>query len=225
MIIFNKVTKKYKNGFIALEDIDLTIEKQEFVFITGTSGAGKTTLLRLLIQDITPTSGDIRVAGVNITKLSSKKSMEWRRKIGTVFQDFKLLMDRTVYENIALTLEVIGKQAKDIQPEVEKVLIKVGLERQKDLFPLQLSGGESQRTVIARALIKNPEILLADEPTGNLDPKTSWEIIKLLEEINKGGTTVIMATHNADIVNALKKRVITLDKGKVKQDQKEGKYV
>lgn len=224
MIQFKNVTKKFGNGLLVLRDINLLIGNQEFVFITGASGAGKTTILRLIIRDILPTSGVVSVDGEELVKLSGKKILELRRKAGMVFQDFKLLMDRTVFENVALALEVVGKKPKEIKQEVEEVLVQVGLLTQKDLFPIQLSGGEAQRTVIARALITKPKILLADEPTGNLDHITSWGILKLLEGINQNGTTVIMATHNADIVNRLKKRVVTLEKGKITRDEKEGKY-
>jgi len=224
MIQFKNIIKKFGNGLLALSDINLVVENQEFVFITGKSGAGKTTLLRLIIRDVLPTSGVISVDGDDLIKLSGKKTLELRRKVGMVFQDFKLLTDRTVFENVALALEVVGRKPKEIKPEVEKVLTQIGLLNQKDLFPIQLSGGEAQRTVIARALITKPKILLADEPTGNLDHVTSWDILKLLEEINQNGTTVIMATHNVDIVNKLKKRVVVLEKGKIKRDEKEGKY-
>jgi cell division transport system ATP-binding protein len=224
MIQFKNVTKKFANGLVALAAVTLNIDKQEFVFITGASGAGKTTLLRLIIRDILPTSGEVIVDGEEVTKLPRKRILDLRRKVGMVFQDFKLLTDRTVFENVALALEIMGKKPQDNTLEVEKILTQVGLINQKDFFPIQLSGGEAQRTVIARAVVAKPKILLADEPTGNLDRSTSWEIIKLLEEINKNGTTVIMATHNFDIVNSLKKRVITLEKGKVKRDEKEGQY-
>lgn len=224
MIQFKNIIKKFGNGLFALSDINLVVESQEFVFITGASGAGKTTLLRLIIRDVLPTSGMISVDGDDLIKLSGKKILGLRRKVGMVFQDFKLLTDRTVSENVALSLEVVGRKPGEIETEVEKVLAQVGLLNQKDLFPIQLSGGEAQRTVIARALITKPKILLADEPTGNLDHVTSWDILKLLEEINKNGTTVIMATHNVDIVNKLKKRVIVLEKGKIKRDELEGKY-
>jgi len=224
MIQFKNVTKKFANGLVALAAVTLNIDKQEFVFITGASGAGKTTLLRLIIRDILPTSGEVIVDGEEVTKLPRKRILDLRRKVGMVFQDFKLLTDRTVFENVALALEIMGKKPQDNTLEVEKILTQVGLINQKDFFPIQLSGGEAQRTVIARAVVAKPKILLADEPTGNLDRSTSWEIIKLLEEINKNGTTVIIATHNFDIVNSLKKRVITLEKGKVKRDEKEGQY-
>ena len=224
MIQFKNVTKKFANGLVALAAVTLNIDKQEFVFITGASGAGKTTLLRLIIRDILPTSGEVIVDGEEVTKLPRKRILDLRRKVGMVFQDFKLLTDRTVFENVALALEIMGKKPQDNTLEVEKILTQVGLINQKDFFPIQLSGGEAQRTVIARAVVAKPKILLADEPTGNLDRSTSWEIIKLLEEINKNGTTVIMATNNFDIVNSLKKRVITLEKGKVKRDEKEGQY-
>lgn len=224
MIKFEKVTKKFGNGILALENIDLEIADEEFIFITGPSGAGKTTLLRLLIRDLLPTTGSIFINDWNVGKIPSYKIPHLRRKIGMVFQNFKLLYERTVFENVALALEIIGKKNNEITPRVQEVLELVDLEKQKNLFPIQLSGGELQRTVLARALVTNPDILLADEPTGNLDPATSWGIIKLLEEINKMKTTVIMATHNVDIVNSLGKRVVALEGGRLLRDEKEGKY-
>lgn len=224
MIKFENVSKKFGNGIVAVEDITLEIPDKEFVFICGPSGAGKTTLLRLLTRDLLPSTGSIFLNDWNLTKLPSGKIPHLRRKIGVVFQDFKLLEDRTVFENVALSLEILGEKEKIIKEKVNEVLKALDLSYQANLFPVQLSGGEMQRTVLARAMVGKPEVLLADEPTGNLDPGTAWEIIKLLEEINKVGTTVIMATHNVDIVDSLGKRVIKIDKGKIKKDEKKGKY-
>lgn len=224
MIKFEKVTKKFGNGVIAVGEIDLEIPDKEFIFITGPSGAGKTTLLRLLIRDLLPSSGAIFFNEWNLVKLPKKRVPHLRRLVGMVFQDYKLLLDRTIFENVALTLEIAGKKQKEINQKVKETLALVGLEAQTNLFPLQISGGELQRASIARALVCTPEVILADEPTGNLDPETSKEIMDLLEEINKMGTTIIMATHNMSIVDRMKKRVVTLNKGKVVRDVKEGKY-
>ena len=224
MIKFENVSKKFGNGTVALAEINLEIPDGEFLFICGPSGAGKTTILRLLIRDLLPSSGSIFFDDWNLVKLSGRKIPHLRRRVGMVFQDFKLLEDRTVFENVALTLEIIGGKEKNIQTKVNEILGLLGLAEQAALFPLQLSGGELQRTVLARAIVGNPEVLLADEPTGNLDPATSWEIIKILQDINKMGTTVIMATHNVDIVDSLGKRVVKIDKGKIKKDEKKGKY-
>lgn len=224
MINFQNVSKKFGNGTIALEDINLEISPGEFVFLTGPSGAGKTTLLRLLIKEISPSNGKITVGEKDISKLKKEEIPIYRRKIGVIFQDFKLLSDRTVAENIAIAQEIVGKAKNEIDRDVNEILKVVGLVGQKDLFPAQIAGGEMQRTVIARALIQEPEIILADEPTGNLDPATSWEILDILSSINKLGITVIMATHNTDIVNSLRKRVVRIEKGKIISDEEKGKY-
>lgn len=225
MIKFENVTKKFPDGTIALSDIDLKIGDKEFLFVIGPSGAGKTTLLRLITRDLTPTSGKIKVDGTDLSKLPGAKIPELRRRIGTIFQDYKLLFDRTVFENVALALEVIGMDEKEIGKEISKLLGRVGLSGKENFFPQQLSGGELQRTAIARALAPHPEIILADEPTADLDPATAWEIISMLAAINKEGTIVIMATHNAEVVNTLSKRVVILDRGKIVKDEKVGKYV
>lgn len=224
MIKFENVTKKFGNGSIAIEDVNLEIPDGDFVFICGPSGAGKTTILRLLIRDFLPTTGSIFFNDWNLAKLSNSKVPQLRRRVRMVFQDFKLLDDRTVFENVALALEILGEKEKRIREKVNEIIGMLGLTDQAGLFPIQLSGGETQRTVLARAMIAKPEILLADEPTGNLDPGTAWEIIKILQEINKTGTTVIMATHNVDIVDSLGKRVVKIENGKVKKDQQKGKY-
>jgi cell division transport system ATP-binding protein len=220
MIKLDNVTKTFGTGTSGLEGITLHIEPGEFVFLTGQSGSGKTTLLRLLIRDTLPTHGTIVVNNWDLVKLPSGKIPHLRRKIGVVFQDLKMLMDRTIAENIRLPLEVSGVEHKTAEKRIDEILEQVGILDQKHKFPIQLSGGELQRAAIARALVFSPEILLADEPTGNLDTATSWEIVKLLQDINKSGTTVIMATHNTDIVNSLLKRVVNLEKGKIIKDEK-----
>jgi len=223
MIILDKVFKEFGTGS-ALTDITFTVEKGEFVFLVGKTGSGKTTIFRLLIREFFPTKGTIIVNDFDIRKLPKGKIPHLRKKMGMVFQDLKLLWDRTIFENIILPLEVSGTKPIEAKKRVEEIMVQVGIEDQKNKFPIQLSGGELQRVAIARALVLSPDVLLADEPTGNLDPKTSKEIIKLLVEINKKGTTIIMATHNVDIVNALSKRVIALEEGKVIRDEKGGKY-
>jgi cell division transport system ATP-binding protein len=223
MIKFSQVSKKF-GKIIALNDVSFEIEPGEFIFITGPSGAGKTTLLRLILKEIVPSEGKIEIDKQDLTGLSPKKIPELRRKIGVVFQDFKLLPDRTVFENAVLPLEVAGAGKKEIEKRGEEILKLVGLSDRTELFPAQLAGGELQRVCLARAIMAKPKILLADEPTGNLDPTTSWQIVKLIKKINDLGTTIIMCTHNVDIVNSLRERVIRVDKGKVIKDQKEGKY-
>lgn len=224
MILFESVGKNFGSGIVALDNISLEIKQGEFVFLVGPSGAGKSTLLRILTREILPTSGKVAVNNIDLTKLKIPDVPKFRRKIGFVFQDFKLLDDRTVFENVALTLEVLGKNDQEINKEVERILKLVEIWDRRNLFPKQLSGGEAQRTAIARAIIGKPDMLLADEPTGDLDPQTAWSVLQLLNEINSWGTTVIMATHNAEIVNTLKKRVVALKKGKIIRDNKEGRY-
>lgn len=224
MIKFEKVSKKFFNDVFVLENINLKIDKGEFTFLVGPTGSGKTTLFRLLIRDLLPTQGRVLVGDWDVLSLPHHKIPDLRKKIGVVFQDLKLLMDRNVFENVALSLEVMRVHPVKIKKKVEEILKMVGLDRHQNKFPLELSGGELQRTAIARALVNEPEIFLADEPTGNLDLATSWEIIKLFTDINKKGTTVVMATHNIDIVDSLGKRVVALEKGKIIRDEKEGKY-
>lgn len=223
MVKFESVSKKF-GSTVALDDISLEVSQGEFVFLVGPSGAGKSTLLRILTREVNPSSGKVIIHHEDITKLKNKKIPAHRRKIGFIFQDFKLLDDRTVFENVALTLEVQGLQDEEINKKVEHTLKLVEIWDKRNLFPRQLSGGEAQRTAIARAIVGKPDIVLADEPTGDLDPKTAWGVMQLLNEINSWGTTILMATHNAEIVNTLKHRVVILKKGKIVSDNKEGKY-
>lgn len=224
MIKIDKVSKTFGLGTIGLTDISFAVERGEFVFLVGTTGSGKTTLLRLLIRESLPTHGAILIDNWDLSKLPHHKVPHLRKKIGVIFQDLKLLMDRTVFENVALPLQVAGVKLDTAKKRVDELLEQVGVGEHSNKFPIQLSGGELQRVAIARALTLSPDILLADEPTGNLDPKTSKEIFKLLVDINEKGTTVIMATHNADLVNHTGKRVIALEKGKLIRDEKKGKY-
>ena len=222
MIVLDNVCKTYNTGVSALNGVNLRIRKGEFVFIVGTSGSGKTTLFKLLLKELEPTSGKIYINNKNIGRLRRRKIPKMRRGIGVVLQDFRLLKDRNVYENIAFAQRVMGKSAKVIRETVPQMLTLVGLSDKAESFPNELSGGEQQRVSLARALVNNPPILLADEPTGNLDPDNAWEIMKLLEDINKRGTTVVVVTHNREIVERMKKRVITIDKGVVVNDEKGG---
>jgi cell division transport system ATP-binding protein len=225
MIELENVTMTYPGGMTALKDVNINIEKGEFVFIVGSSGSGKTTLIKLLLKELDPTSGDIRVAGYNYRTIKKKNIPKVRRKIGVVFQNFRLLKDRTIYENIAFAQRVIQTPARYIRRRVPAMLTLVGLADKYKSYPKELSGGEQQRVALARALVNNPEIILADEPTGNLDPKNSQDIMDLLDDINKRGTTVVVVTHNKEIVNEMKKRVITLKKGVVISDEKQGGYI
>jgi cell division transport system ATP-binding protein len=224
MIKTEHVSKIYKDSVIALEDVNIEVRKGEFVFVVGPSGSGKSTFIRLLLKEEEPSRGNIYVAGKNIANLSPWKVPFLRRNIGTVFQDFKLLPDKTVFENVAFALEVIGKQKQVIDRRVPEILELVGLGDKLNNYPEELSGGEQQRVSIARAFVNRPLILLADEPTGNLDPSTSVDIMKLLDRINRTGTTVIMATHDNAIVDAMRRRVVELDKGQVVRDQARGVY-
>jgi cell division transport system ATP-binding protein len=219
MIKLENVTKNYPTGNTALDDITFSIDRGEFVFLVGPSGSGKTTLFRMLIRDMIPTSGSIHIGDWDLVTLPHNRIHLLRKNIGVVFQDLKLLRDRTIFENIMFPLEVGNIESQEAIDRVESIIERVGITEHRDKFPIQLSGGELQRAAIARALAFSPEILLADEPTGNLDNATSWEIVKLLQDINAAGTTVIMATHNADIVNSLRKRTLILEKGKLTKDQ------
>ena len=225
MILLDRVTKNYgKSNKPALNRASIHVGAGEFVIIVGTSGAGKSTLLKLLTREEKPSSGKIVVGGIDYDNLKDKHIPLLRRKIGVVFQDFKLLRNRTVFENVAFALEIAGMTNREIKATVPKVIELVGLKGKEKHFPHQLSGGERQRVAIARAVVRQPKILIADEPTGNLDPKHSWDIVRLLEKINKYGTTVILTTHNVEIVNKLKRRVITIDHGKITSDQARGSY-
>ncbi len=225
IIVIDNVTKSYQAGVPALSDVNIRIKKGEFVFIVGDSGSGKSTLIKLLLRELTPTTGGIYVLNYNLNRIRHRKIPKFRRNIGVVFQDFRLLKDRNVYENVAFAQRIVQVPGKQIRKNVPAILATVGLAGKYKARPNRLSGGEQQRVAIARALVNKPSILLADEPTGNLDPKNSMEIMRLLEEINEAGTTVIMVTHNKDIVNAMQKRVITLHRGVVVSDQERGVYV
>ena len=224
LIRMKDVKKTYKNGVTALYDLTLSIEKGEFVFIIGHTGCGKSTLIKMLYREEIPDHGSINVGGMDVTKLKNKKVYKLRRKIGVVFQDFKLLPKLTVYENVAFALEIFGMTKAEIHEKVIKVLDLIGLKGKAKNYPTELSGGEQQRVAIARAIINGPKLLICDEPTGNLDKDTSLEVMKVLEEVNKLGTTIIMVTHDTDIVRRLNKRVVLLDTGRVLKDYKEGTY-
>lgn len=224
MILFDNVTKTFPNNTTALDSINLEVKNGEFIFLVGQSGAGKTTLLRLLIKEIVPTHGSIFLDDWEINKLSPGKVSFLRRRVGFIFQDFKLLYDRTVTENITVAAEILGLSSSEVEKRTKRVLKVVHLENRANYFPAQLSYGEQQRVAIGRAVIGDVKVLLADEPTGNLDPKTSWEILKIINSINKQGKAVICATHNVDIVDSLKKRVVVLDKGKIVRDEKKSRY-
>jgi len=224
VIEFINVTKKYPNGTMALKDINLKIEKGEFVFIVGSSGSGKSTLMKLILKEEEPSEGEVNVNGYKVTFLDRKEIPFLRRSLGIVFQDFRLLPDKTVYENVAFAMQITEALPKEIRRQVPMSLALVGLGRKANVYPNQLSGGEQQRVALARALVNNPSLLIADEPTGNLDPDTSWEIMKLLSEVNNRGTTVIIATHEKAIVDAMKKRVVVIDRGTIVRDQQKGMY-
>lgn len=223
MIEFRNVTKEYKN-IIALKNFSVTIEDGEFVFLIGASGAGKSTFIRLMLRELLPNSGQMFVNNRNLNEMRNSEVPQYRRKIGMVFQDFKLIPTQNVYENVAFAMRVTNAKQKDIKVRVPEVLNMVGIGDKAKSFPNELSGGEQQRVSIARALVNKPLILIADEPTGNLDPKTSWGIMEILENINKRGTTVIMATHGAEIVNTMKKRVVELNHGILVRDEAKGRY-
>ena len=225
MITLENVSKSYAKGQPALNDVSLHIDKGEFVFIVGNSGSGKSTLIKLLLKELEPTSGTIIVNDQNLGKMKRRKVPKYRRGVGVVFQDFRLLKDRNVYENVAFAQRVIERPNRVIKKRVPEILTLVGLAEKYKSFPRELSGGEQQRVALARALVNRPNILLADEPTGNLDPENSLEIMKLLEEINERGTTVLVVTHNREIVNSFRKRVITMRKGVIVSDEEEGGYL
>jgi len=224
MIKFINVSKEYANGVKALSNINIFIDKSEFVFIVGPSGAGKSTIVKLLLKEEKPTEGKIFLNDMDITSVKNRKIPFIRRNIGVVFQDFRLLPNKTVYENVAFAMEIVGSQPKEIRRRVPMILSMVDLSSKAHSYPDQLSGGECQRVAIARAIVNRPPVLIADEPTGNLDPDTAWEIMKILKDINRRGTTVLMATHAKDIVNSMKKRVIALESGRVVRDEEKGVY-
>lgn len=225
MIYFDKVSKVYADNSIALDDISFTIEPDEFVSIVGHSGAGKTTLLKMLLAEESPSDGTVFFHSTDIHKLRKNDINKFRRKLGAVFQDFKLLPNKTAYENVAFAMEVAGKSDEEIESDVPHVLELVDLGRKMWSFPHQLSGGEKQRVAIARAIVNHPDIIIADEPTGNLDPINTYEIVQILKKINDLGTTVILTTHNKGVIDSIGKRVITLENGKVLRDDKAGRYI
>lgn len=223
MITFEKVTKKFPLGNTALDNVSFEIDDNQLVFLVGQSGAGKTSILKMITQEIKPTSGSIIIDDFDITDKNFSQKILLRRKIGIIFQDFKVLVDKNVFENIAVSLKVIGADASEIKTEVKKALELVGLSKKEFVFPVQLSAGELQRVAIARAVIGDRDIIIADEPTGNLDPKTSWDIMKIFKKL-EGKRTIILATHNTDIVNSFQKRVLVLKEGKIIKDQRKGGY-
>ena len=225
MIFFDNISKIYNHTAVALKNVTLKIQPKEFVILVGSSGAGKSTLLKLLIREEDPTEGKIMLDGMEITEIPRSELHHVRRRIGTVFQDYKLLPSKTAYENVAFAMEAAGRTDDEIQEYVPQSLELVGLWDKRHNFPHQLSGGEKQRVAIARALVNRPDVILADEPTGNLDPINTWEIITLLRKINELGTTVLLATHDREIINAIEKRVVVLEKGEVVSDKENGKYL
>ena len=224
LIRIKDLEKKYKTGVTAIYDFDLKVKKGDFVFVIGQSGSGKSTLIKLLYREEKPTNGSINIGGIEVAKLRNRKVYKLRRKLGIVFQDYKLLPRLTVYENVAFALEILGLPNEEIRNKTLKALEQVGLKNKSKNYPNELSGGEQQRVAIARAIVNEPKLLLCDEPTGNLDPETSWEIMQVLDEINKLGTTIIMATHDKEIVNRMKKRVIVIEAGRLKEDYEKGTY-
>ena len=228
LIVFDKVSKTYKNEGgknVALNDINLRIKRGEFVFIVGESGAGKSTMTKLLLRELTPTTGHLFVGGEDIGRMRRRKIPGYRRKLGVVFQDFRLLPNRNVYENVAFAQRIIEKPGREIRKNVPAALAMVGLAGKYKAKPNQLAGGEQQRVALARALVNSPQLLIADEPTGNLDPNNTWEIMSLFEEINRKGTTVVVVTHNREVVNSMRKRVITINNGSIVSDEEEGTYI
>lgn len=224
MIELREVSVTYPTGTEALKNVDISVDKGEFLFVVGSSGSGKSTFIKTLLGEVKISSGGLRVAGQNLRKIKRRELPFFRRRLGVVFQEFRLLEDRNVFENVALAQRVIGVSSERIKRNVMAMLEMVGLEKKARVFPRELSGGEQQRVAIARAMVNRPEILLADEPTGNLDPENSWEIMTLLEAVNRLGTTVLVVTHNDEIVNQMKKRVIVLNKGHIVKDEVQGGY-
>lgn len=224
MITFDNVSKTYENGFIALRDVSFHIDKGEFVFLVGSSAAGKSTIIKLMMKELDHTGGEILINGIDVGDLRRKDIPYFRRTLGVVFQDFRLLPNKTAQENVAYAMEIVGASSRDIRKNVPAVLSMVGLAHKAKMYPSQLSGGEQQRVAIARAIVNNPAVLIADEPTGNLDPETALEIMEIMDAINKRGTTVVMATHAEKIVDSMQKRVIVIEGGKVAHDEKKGGY-
>jgi cell division transport system ATP-binding protein len=224
MIIFDKVSKTYDNGFTALSDVSFHIDKGEFVFLVGSSAAGKSTIIKLMMKELDHSSGDIFINGIDLGDLRRKDIPYFRRTLGVVFQDFRLLPNKTAQENVAYAMEIVGASAREIRKNVPAVLSMVGLNHKAKMYPHQLSGGEQQRVAIARAIVNNPAVLIADEPTGNLDPETALEIVDIIEAINRRGTTVVMATHAEKIVDSMQKRVIVVEHGHIAHDEKKGGY-
>ena len=224
MLIMNDVSKVYPGGSVALQDVNVHIEPGEFVFVVGPSGAGKSTFIKMLFREVLPTTGSIFVNGMDILALSPKEIPFMRRQLGIIFQDYRLLPDRTVFENVAFAMQVIEAPHRKIRRQVNNVLDLVGLRHRANAYPNELSGGEQQRIAIARAIVNDPVFVIADEPTGNLDPETSWDIMEIFKEINDTGTTIVMATHDKEVVDAMGKRVIAIEKGRIVRDEKEGVY-
>ena len=224
MLIMNDVSKVYPGGSVALQDVNVHIEPGEFVFVVGPSGAGKSTFIKMLFREVLPTTGSIFVNGVDILSLTPKEIPFLRRQLGIIFQDYRLLPDRTVFENVAFAMQVIEAPHRKIKRQVMNVLDLVGLRHRANAYPNELSGGEQQRIAIARAIVNDPVFVIADEPTGNLDPETSWDIMEIFKEINATGTTIVMATHDKEVVDAMGKRVIAIEKGRIVRDEKEGVY-
>ncbi len=224
MIRFVDTTKVYSNGVVGLKNLTIRIEKGEFVFVIGASGSGKSTFLKLIMHEEMPTEGEVYVNGYSVHNMPRSEIPYLRRSLGVVFQDFRLLPNKTAYDNVAFAMQIVEATPREIRRQVPLALGLVGLSKKAKAYPNQMSGGEQQRIVLARALVNNPAVLIADEPTGNLDPKTSWEIMNLLEEINQRGTTVIVATHEKNIVDTMKKRVIALERGEIKSDEQKGLY-
>ncbi len=224
MLIMTDVSKVYPGGSVALQDVNVHIEPGEFVFVVGPSGAGKSTFIKMLFREVLPTTGSIFVNGTDIMALTPKEIPYMRRQLGIIFQDYRRLPDRTVYENVAFAMQVIEAPHRKIKRQVLNVLDLVGLRHRSDAYPNELSGGEPQRIAIARAIVNDPLLVIADEPTGNLDPETSWDIMEIFKEINATGTTIVMATHDKDVVDAMGKRVIAIEKGRIVRDEHEGVY-
>ena len=224
MLIMNDVSKVYPGGSVALQDVNVHIEPGEFVFVVGPSGAGKSTFIKMLFREVLPTTGSIFVNGMDILALSPKEIPFMRRQLGIIFQDYRLLPDRTVFENVAFAMQVIEAPHRKIRRQVNNVLDLVGLRHRSNAYPNELSGGEQQRIAIARAIVNDPVFVIADEPTGNLDPETSWDIMEIFKEINSAGTSIVMATHDKDVVDAMGKRVIAIEQGRIVRDEKEGVY-